>query len=109
MARNVKRLSKLAGLSPTDRRILEFAVLVHSEEVLEATCSLLGDLSTAEIFRVLSRLLVLPEAEIRKSLSKRGGLFRSGLVTLEKYSRRDELKDKLELLSDSFRRRHGFI
>ena len=99
---NVKHLSKLAGLSPTDCRILEFVVLLHTEEVLEVTCNLLGHLSTAELFRVLSRLLVLPEAEIRKSLSKRGGLFRSGLVTLEKYSCRNELKDKLELLSASF-------
>ena len=102
LAGNVERLSKLAGLSPTDCRILEFAVLMHSNEVLEATCGLLGDLSLAKLFKVLSKLLVLPEADIRRSLSKKGGLFRSGLVTLDRDWRQDELNEKLALISSRF-------
>ena len=102
LAGNVKRLSKLAGLSPTDCRILEFAVLLHNDEILEATCHLLGDLSIAKLFKVLSKLLALPEADIRRSLSKKGGLFRSGLVTFDTRCREFELKDKLELISSRF-------
>ena len=101
LAGNVKRLSALAGLSATDRRILEFAVLIHTEDILEKTGDLLGDLTSKQVFKVLSVALDLPQAEIRKSLSKSGALSRSGLLSLER-SGSDTLKDKLELLSRSF-------
>ena len=102
LAANVERLSKIAGLSPTDCRILEFAVLLYSDEILEEVCDLLGELTLAKLFRVLSRLLDLPEADIRSSLSKRGGLFRSGLLTLFRDGQKYELKTMLELISSRF-------
>ena len=102
LAANVERLSKLAGLSPADCRILEFAVLLYSDEVLEEVCSLLGELSMAKLFKVLSKLLDLPEADIRRSLSKKGSLFRSGLVTLFRDGQKYELNIMLELISSRF-------
>lgn len=42
---NVDRLSKLVGLSPTDCRILEFAVLIRNESLLDEACDRLGTLS----------------------------------------------------------------
>ena len=102
LAANVERLSKLAGLSPTDCRILEFAVLLYSDEVLDEACSLLGELSTVKLFKVLSKLLDLPEADIRRSSSKKGSLFRSGLVTLFRDRQKYELKMMLELISSRF-------
>ena len=101
LAGNVERLSALAGLSATDCRILEFAVLIHTEDILEKTGDLLGDLTSKQVFKVLSVALDLPQAEVRKSLSKSGALSRSGLLSLER-SGADTLKDKLELLSRSF-------
>ncbi|MDE0512135.1 MAG: ATP-binding protein [Gammaproteobacteria bacterium] len=98
---NVERLSALAGLSATDCRILEFAVLIHTEDTLEKTGDLHGDLKSKQVFKVLSMALDLPQTEIRKSLSKNGALSRSGLLTLERNSA-DTLKEKLELLSRSF-------
>ena len=101
LAGNVERLSALAGLCATDCRILEFAVLIHTEDILEKTGDLLGDLASKQVFKVLSVALDLPQAEIRKSLSKSGALSRSGLLSLERNGA-DTLKDKLELLSRSF-------
>ena len=99
--RNVGRLSALAKLSATDCRILEFAVLIHTEETLEETGSLLGDLTSKQVFRILSILLDLPQAEVRKSLGKDGALCKSGLLSLDQNSRH-ELKNKLDLLLSSF-------
>ena len=103
LAGNVERLSALAGLSATDCRILEFAVLIHTEETLEKTVDLLGDLTSKQVFNVLSALLDLPQAEIRKALSKNGPMARSGLLSLYKGRTRGvDLHDKLELLSPCF-------
>ena len=102
LAANVERLSKLAGLSPTDCRILKFAVLLYSDGVLDEACSLLGDLTMARLFKVLSKLIDLPEADIRRSLSKKGSLFRSGLLTLFRDGQKYELKMMLELISYRF-------
>lgn len=101
LTRNVERLSALAGLSATDCRILEFAVLIHTEKILEKTGYLLGDLTTKQVVNVLSVLLDLPQAEIRNSLSRNGALSRSGLLSLDK-GIGDSLDDKLELLSPHF-------
>ena len=102
LAANVERLSKLAGLSPTDCQILEFAVLLYSDEILDEACSLLGELTIAKLFKVLSKLLDLPEADVRRSLSKKGSLFRSGLLSLFKDTLKYELNILLELISSRF-------
>ena len=103
LAGNIQRLSALAGLSATDCRILEFAILLHTEEALEKTGNLLGELTLKQVFKVLSALLDLPQAEVRKSLGKDGALARSGLLSLYKgMSVGDNLDDKLELLSSGF-------
>ncbi len=93
LAQNVKRLSKLAELSRTDCRILEFAVLLNAEEVLRDTTELLHHLSLAKLRRALAMILNLPEADIRRSLNNKGALIKSGFVTLGKeWSLTDQLK-----------------
>ena len=64
---NVARLAELVGLSDTDCRILEFAVLIHSERVLDDCADWLGQLSSAKVFQALSVLLDLPETQVRAS------------------------------------------
>lgn len=98
---NVARLSKLVGLSETDCRILEFAVLIQNEGLLYDTADLLGPLTSVKTFHALSVLLDLPEHEVRASLSTQGILARSGLISLDRNSR-SALSGKLELLSDNF-------
>ena len=102
LAANVKRLSKVAGLSPTDCRILEFAVLLYSDEILDEACNQLGELTLAKLFRALSKLLDLPVSDIRRSLSKKGSLFKSGLLVLFDNSSKYDLKRTLELISSGF-------
>lgn len=101
LAVNVVRLSKLVGLSDTDCRILEFAVLIHNERLLDDASEWLGQLSSVKVFHVLSVLLDLPEHEIRSSLSASGILTRSGLVSVNRNGT-STLRGKLDLLSDDF-------
>jgi len=98
---NVGQLSDLVGLSLTDCRILEFAVLIHNERVLDDTADWLGQLSSVKVFHVLSILLDIPEPEIRASLSAQGILARSGLVSVDR-SGTGTLRGKLDLLSNGF-------
>lgn len=98
---NTTRLANLVGLSKTDCRILEFAVLIHNERLLDDAADLLGGLSSAKTFRVLADLLDLPERAVRNALSSNGLLARSGLLTLYRRGH-DLLRAKLDLLSDDF-------
>lgn len=98
---NIERLSGLVGLSDADRRILEFAVLIHDERLLDDAADKLGRISSMRVFQTLSVLLDIPEHEIRSSLSAQGILAKSGLVSLDRNSS-STLRDKLDLLSSSF-------
>lgn len=98
---NVARLSELVGLSDTDCRILEFAVLIQNERLLDDTADWLGQLSSVKVFHALAVLLDIPEHEIRTALGAQGILAKSGLVAVERGGT-SLLRGKLTLLSDSF-------
>lgn len=101
LLRNVDKLSNLVGLSTTDRRILEFTVTIHNEQMLDDAADLLGQLSSVKIFHTLAGLLELAESDVRKSLGAQGLLARSGLVSIDR-SMGSTLRSKLNLLSDTF-------
>lgn len=101
LSNNVRRLSELLKLLPTDCRILEFAVLLWNDQLLDEAADCLGQLSSIQLFRALSIILNLPETEIRTALSTEGILERSGLVSIDRSSA-STLRGKLSLLSDSF-------
>jgi SpoVK/Ycf46/Vps4 family AAA+-type ATPase len=101
LTRNVKRLAELVGLTDTDCRILELAVLLQNERLLDDTADWLGMLSSVKLFYVLSQLLNVPEQAIRTALAAQGTLARSGLVSVER-SGSGTLRSKLNLLSDNF-------
>ena len=98
---NVARLAELVGLSDTDCRILEFAVLIHSERLLDDCADWLGQLSSAKVFQALSVLLDLPETQVRASLSTQGLLGKSGLLSVDRNGA-NTLCGKLDLLSENF-------
>jgi transitional endoplasmic reticulum ATPase len=98
---NVRQLSELVGLSPADCRILEFAVLIHNERLLDDAADWLGQLSSVKVFHFLAAILRLPEPEVRASLSAQSILARSGLVSVDR-SGTSTLRGKLDLLSDGF-------
>lgn len=101
LERNMERLAKRVGLSKVDTRILEFAVLLHGNPMLDAAADLLGELSSAKVYRVLAKLLSLPEAAVKTALSGKGTLQQSGLLALDRRGQ-DSLGGKLDLLSDEF-------
>lgn len=101
LSHNVGRLARLVGLSGTDCRILEFAVLIHNERLLDEGADKLGRISTAKLFHVMSVLLDLPELEIRSALGVQGILAKSGLVSVDRGSA-SSLSGKLDLLSSNF-------
>lgn len=98
---NIDRLSGMVGLNATDCRILEFAVSIHNERLLDDAADFLGSLSSVKVFYALSSLLSLPEPDVRASLSAQGVLARSGLVTVDRGGT-GSLRHKLDLLSDDF-------
>jgi transitional endoplasmic reticulum ATPase len=98
---NVGQLSDLVGLSTTDCRILEFAVSIHNEQLLDDTADWLGSISSIKVFHALSVILDLPELDIRSSLSAQGILATSGLVSVDR-SGSSTLRGKLDLLSSGF-------
>ena len=101
LQQNVTRLSKLVGLSETDCRILEFAVLIHNERLLDDTADWLGHISSVKVIHALSVILALPESDIRASFSSSGVLASSGLVSLDRKGT-SQLRCKIDMLSDSF-------
>lgn len=98
---NVARLQALVGLSDTDCRILEFAVLIHSERILDDLADGLGVLSTVKVFYALSVLLDIPEREIRSALNMQGILAKAGLLSVDRNCA-TLLRAKLDLLSETF-------
>lgn len=101
LAANVARLAELVNLSDVDCRILEFAVLIHSERLLDDAADLLGLLSSSKVAQALSVLLDLAEPDIRSALKAKGTLARSGLVVVDRNGVMS-LQRKLDLLSETF-------
>lgn len=101
LSKNMARLSQIIGMTDCDRRILEFAVSLHNDQLLDDTADWVGGLSSMKLFHVLSQLLDIPEPEVRASLGPQGILARSGMLTVD---RRGEtpLRSKLDLLSNHF-------
>ena len=97
---NITRLSQLVTLSPTECRILEFAVLIHNERLLDDTADMLGSLSSSKAIQALSVILRLPEREVRSALGAHSALSKSGIVSLSKNDK--NLRAKFEFLSDNF-------
>jgi SpoVK/Ycf46/Vps4 family AAA+-type ATPase len=101
LADNIRRLQALVGLSDIDCRILEFAVLIHSERLLDDLADHLGNLSSIKVCHVLSVILDLPERDLRAALSTKGILAGSGLVAIGRHGAA-VLRTKLDLLSEQF-------
>lgn len=101
LAANSRRLADLVGLSPADRQLLEFTVLLHTEPLLEEATDCLGPLSATRAARALAGVLRIPEPLVRASLSPDGLLTRTGLLSVSGHGSYP-LRHKLDLLSGSF-------
>ena len=100
LRRNIERLTGLLGLSEVEAGVLEFAVLISSEQVLDDAADYLGSsLSSNKIYRLLARILDIPESDIRTALGGNGVLRQSGLISID-YGR--TLGSALDLISQNF-------
>lgn len=98
---NVEKLRALLWLDDVDCRLLEFAVLIHTDRVLDTAADWLGALSTEKAVRYLAVILHISESEIRAALAPQGMLARSGLLSVDR-NVSAALRSKLDLLSPRF-------
>ena len=102
LGRNVKRLAKMLELTPEDCRVLEFAVMINNDEMLDSAGDWLGrSITTTQVIRALSRILDLPARRVAEVLSPRGLLSRSGILSISRHGS-SALRCKLDLLSATF-------
>lgn len=98
---NIRNLAGQVGLDEIDRAILRFAIMLHSESLLDDAADWLGQLSSLKVHHILAVILDLPEPAVRAALGPQGILVRSGLVTIDHKSSCN-LRGKLDLLSSEF-------
>ncbi len=98
---NSGRLMSVMGLNETERRLLEFAVILHNNRMLDDTADYLTGMSNQTLVHVLSKLLDLPLDEVKPGLSPNGRLATAGLLTVDSNSGCC-MRGKLDLLSDHF-------
>lgn len=100
--RNIKRISKLAGLNSAEERVLEFSVLIKRYEILDKAIGLLGNgLNTLQAKRLLSSILDIKKEEVDAMFSSYSKFSKSSLLVLDKTSN-SSLDRKLDLLSYEF-------
>lgn len=100
LAGNIARLASLVHLTDVESRLLEFAVLASTLDVMDGISELLGEFPTAQLPRILSNILEIPEPAIRQALNPRGILGRSGLIEVEPMP--CPLSRKFDILTGSF-------
>ena len=98
---NVAQLAALVGLSSTDSRILEFAVVMQSESALLEVANKVSIPSVNKLFHALAVVLDLPEGDVRTSLHASGMLAKSGLLSVD-YANQVTLGYRLDLPTPRF-------
>jgi len=97
---NLKYIQSLIGLSDVEIKIVLFTSYICSYSLLEHTADCLGDVSTLDMYRVLSALLAEPEHLILDAFNGESQMVKSGLVTL--CDGEQSLDRKFDSLSGSF-------
>lgn len=99
---NLGRIRELAGLSEVECQLLGFAIMMHVEINLASAADYLGSLSMVKVMHVLSVVLGLPMTDIREALKPDSVLLRSGLVSMERSFRSNQLTGRLNVVSSGF-------
>ncbi len=97
--RNTKELGRLTGLDETEQTILCFGILLNAVREVEDVTDIIGNISPHAIPNVLSVILNLDRAAVRKALTKDGLLNRTGLLTLER-EERTQLIYHIDVMND---------
>lgn len=104
LSHNIGKLNNLVNLSDVERSILEFSILLHSENLLDQTLDYLGDLSISRFYQSLSVLLNYSRHEIQAAFSTSGQLFQTGLVRIDRNGPR-KMQSRIDLLGSGFAER----
>src|SRR5579863_9296897 len=83
LGRNVSALGALIGLSPIERDLLLFGLLLGLHPALKETLAALTEISKADLFRVLAYALDVEPHEVDQALKPKGLLSTSGLVKVD--------------------------
>ncbi|CAA6810056.1 MAG: ATPase, AAA family [uncultured Sulfurovum sp.] len=102
LGQNIEKLSELILLTPYEKQVLEFVILLKEYDMLDNALSLLGgELNSSRAKRILNVLLEIPIEPINDMFSAHSTFNRSELLTLhseENYS----LGSKLRLINYEF-------
>jgi SpoVK/Ycf46/Vps4 family AAA+-type ATPase len=98
---NLAMLRDQLMLNTCEVKVLRFAVLLHSHEVLQTCAATLGSLSTERLMRILSRLLDEPVAAVKAALAYGAPLGELGFVKVDRHGNY-EFSGKLEMVSRDF-------
>jgi SpoVK/Ycf46/Vps4 family AAA+-type ATPase len=96
---NIAMLKDILGLSDVECQVLAFVIVLHTERLLDDVADIMGALTAAKAFKIVTVVLNVPYEEVRMALSAQGRLIRSGLITVQNYYA-TQLRSKLELISE---------
>ena len=96
---NIAMLKDILGLSDVECQVLAFVIVLHTERLLDDVADIMGALTAAKAFKIVTVVLNVPYDEVRMALSAQGRLIRSGLITVQNYYA-TQLRSKLELISE---------
>lgn len=96
---NIMMLQEILGLNDVECQVLAFVIVLHTERLLDDVADIMGNLTAAKAFKILTVVLNVPYDEVRIALSAQGRLIRSGLLTVQNYYP-TQLRSKLELISE---------
>jgi transitional endoplasmic reticulum ATPase len=80
---NLSKLGNLLCLSPSEKEVLLFALLITEEQGLREAIHEIGEDGPQAFYKHLSRILKIPPGEIREALRKDGTLCSSGLIQFD--------------------------
>lgn len=99
---NLRALADVVGLNRIEINLLGLAVLIHTENILDAGCSLLGNnLSGYNIERILAPMLGLAPEQVAHALQRSEKLATSGLLSID-ISGQYGLSPLIDLLTPTF-------
>jgi len=102
LLKNIEKLSELIVLSPSEKQVLEFVILLKQYDILENALDMLGsEFNSSRVKRILNILLEIPIDEINEMFSPNSTFSRSALLVLdsdEEYS----FGSKLRLINREF-------
>lgn len=103
LQQNSDILGQTLGFNNAEKRIIEFAVILHTEPLIVVAAELVGAVSPSMLICYLATLLRLPEQEVRSALAIDGALAQTGFVVVDLMpTNHFRMLERLDVLSSGF-------